>query len=479
MEKRLRLAPSPTGLLHIGTARTALFNWLYAKKHNGKFLIRIEDTDIVRSKSEYTTNILNGLNWLGIYWDEEPIKQSKRISIHKKIIKKLLEIGAAYRCFTSESEIHELREKQQSSGLPPKHDNRHRNLTSKEIKEFISQGRSSVIRFKIDEEAEIKWKDEIRGEIKWKGRELGGDLVLSRRALGYEIGDPLYNLAVVVDDNFMDITHVVRGEDHISNTAKQILIYKALNYKLPIFSHTPLILNSEGKKLSKRVSVTSIDEFKEMGYLPEALANYMAFLGWSIKKDAESEILSLSEISKVFNLSDVNKAGAKFNWEKLNWINSQYIKKMELTKLIIFIKKYWNDMGWESPSKEWDLKLTNLIRDSMILLKDAINQSKPFFSLSPMQKEGLEFLENNREAKESLRYILCYLKEENISKINCDHAREIINNISIKNSIKKGVLMKSLRVAFFGCLSGPDLIQSWELFSEMKSDINLIERCLI
>ena len=205
------------------------------KKHNGKFLIRIEDTDIVRSKSEYTTNILDGLNWLGLNWDEEPIKQSKRISIHKKNIKKLLEIGAAYRCFTSESEILELREKQKSSGLPPKHDNRHRNLTSKEIKEFISQGRSSVIRFKIDEETEIKWKDQIRGEIKWKGKDLGGDLVLSRRALGYEIGDPLYNLAVVVDDNFMNITHVVRGEDHISNTAKQILIYKALDFKLPIF----------------------------------------------------------------------------------------------------------------------------------------------------------------------------------------------------------------------------------------------------
>ena len=165
MEKRLRLAPSPTGLLHIGTARTALFNWLYAKKTKGKFLIRIEDTDVVRSKSEYTNNILDGLNWLGLHWDEEPIKQSQRISIHKKNIKKLLEIGVAYRCFTSESEILELREKQQSSGFPPKHDNRHRNLTSKEIKEFISQGRSSVIRFKIDEEMDIKWEDQIKGKM--------------------------------------------------------------------------------------------------------------------------------------------------------------------------------------------------------------------------------------------------------------------------------------------------------------------------
>ena len=477
MEKRLRLAPSPTGLLHIGTARTALFNWLYAKKTNGKFLIRIEDTDSIRSKSIYKTNILEGLKWLGLDWDEKLIEQSKRISIHKNNIQKLLEIGAAYRCFVSESEILELREKQKISGLPPKHDNRHRNLTSNEIKEYISQGRSSVIRFKIDEESEITWEDQIRGEIKWKGKDLGGDLVLSRRALGYEIGDPLYNLAVVVDDNFMNITHVVRGEDHISNTAKQILIYKALDFKLPVFSHTPLILNSEGRKLSKRDSVTSIDEFREMGYLPEALANYMAFLGWSIK-DAESEILSLSEISKVFNLSDINKAGAKFNWEKLNWINSQYIKKMELTKLYNFIKNYWVNMGWESPSKEWGLKLTNLIQDSMILLKDAIDQSKPFFSLSQMQIEGREFLENNIEAKESLKYILIYLEEEKISKINNDKAREIISKISKILSIKKGIVMKSLRVAFFGCLSGPDLIQSWELFSENETDITLIKRCL-
>ncbi len=297
MEKRLRLAPSPTGLFHIGTARTALFNWLYAQKIGGKFLIRIEDTDFLRSKSKYTDNILEGLKWLGLKWDEEPIKQSERISIHKSYIKKLLESGAAYRCFATEDEISKLREEQKKKGLPPKHDNRHRNLSKEEIETFISQGRTSVIRFKIDEKIQITWVDQIRGEIKWQGKDLGGDLVLSRRAKNYEIGDPLYNLAVVIDDNFMHITHVVRGEDHISNTAKQILIYKALNFKLPNFSHTPLILNSEGKKLSKRDSVTSIDEFRDMGYLPEALSNYMAFLGWS-PKSSDSEILSLDQISE-------------------------------------------------------------------------------------------------------------------------------------------------------------------------------------
>jgi len=475
LEKRLRLAPSPTGLFHIGTARTALFNWLYAKKINGKFLIRIEDTDLQRSKPEYTKNILEGLNWLGLYWDEEPINQSKRINFHKKQIKKLLDIGAAYRCFTSEIEITELREKQKKRGLPPKHDNRHRNLTNQEIEEFISQGRSSVIRFKIDEDLEIKWDDQIRGEIKWHGKDLGGDLVLSRRALGYEIGDPLYNLAVVVDDNFMNISHIVRGEDHISNTAKQILIYKALGFKLPTFSHTPLILNSEGKKLSKRDCVTSIDEFKSMGYLPEALVNYMAFLGWS-KGATDSEIISLGELSRIFDLSDINKAGAKFNWEKLNWINAQYIKRMETSKLTIIFKKYWDDMGWESPSSEWELKLTDLLKESITLLKDSIDQSRPFFLLPKIQKEGQEFLKKE-DTKNCLNHILNFLKEKNVETIDKPIAREIINKISEQHSIKKGILMKSLRVAFFGCLKGPDLIQSWELLSEKKSDLTRIERC--
>ena len=477
MEKRLRLAPSPTGLFHIGTARTALFNWLYAQKIGGKFLIRIEDTDFLRSKSEYTANILEGLKWLGLKWDEEPVNQSERISIHKNYIKKLLECGAAYRCFTTEDEISELREEQRKKGLPPKHDNRHRNLSKEEIETFISKGRTSVIRFKIDEKIKITWVDQIRGEIKWQGKDLGGDLVLSRRALEYEIGDPLYNLAVVVDDNFMNITHVVRGEDHISNTAKQILIYKALEFKLPTFSHTPLILNDEGKKLSKRDCVTSIDEFKDMGYLPEALANYMAFLGWS-PKSVEGEILSLDEISKIFDLSDINKAGAKFNWEKLNWINSQYIKNMDSIKLSKIIQRYWDDLGWEPPSKEWGIKLVTLIRDSMTLLKDAIDQSKPFFLLPPIQKEGQNFLEN-MDSKASLKLILNYLIEQKTVKLDKEKAKEIINEISKRHNVKKGILMKSLRVAFFGCLSGPDLIQSWELFSESKSDISRIERCLI
>ena len=475
MKNRLRLAPSPTGLLHIGTARTALFNWLYAKKTNGKFLIRIEDTDTIRSKEEFTKNILDGLLWLGLNWDEDPIKQSDRLEIHKSIIKKLLDEGTAYRCFTSEDEIRILREEQKNNGLPPKHDNRHRNLSKKDIDKFIADGRSSVIRFKIDDDIEIKWEDQIRGKIKWIGKDLGGDIVLSRRSFGYKIGSPLYNLAVVVDDNFMNISHVVRGEDHISNTAKQILIYKALNYKLPTFSHTPLILNSEGKKLSKRDSVTSINEFKEMGYLPNALSNYMALLGWSSKSEG-SEIKSLDEISKNFNLSNINKAGAKFNWEKLNWINSQYIKQMKLNDLHKIFKEYWNHNGWKEPSLNWGLNLTSLLQDSLTVLTEIKEQSKPFFMAPDLSKEGQEFLAK-KEVKISLEKILQILIKSN-GTITNKIAKDILNQVSKENSIKQGVLMRSLRLAFFGCFSGPDLIQSWELFSEKKEDKLRIEKCL-
>ena len=213
-----------------------------------------------------------------------------------------------------------------------------------------------------------------------------------------------------------------------------------------------------------------------MGYLPEALSNYMAFLGWS-PKSADKEILSLKEISEVFDLSDINKAGAKFSWEKLNWINSQYIKNMESIKLSEIISQYWNDKGWVPPSQEWADKLAILIRDSMTLLKDAIDQSKPFFLIPTIQKEGQDFLEK-KDSKISLKLILEYLIKQNTIKLNKEKAKEIINDISKMHNVKKGILMKSLRVAFFGSLSGPDLMQSWELFSENKTDRSRIERCL-
>jgi len=475
LKNRLRLAPSPTGLLHIGTARTALFNWLYAKKTKGKFLLRIEDTDISRSKTEFTNNILDGLSWLGLNWDEDPIKQSHRIEVHKLIIKKLLDQGFAYRCFMSEKESQVLKETQKKNGLPPKHDNRYRDLSKTEIESFINEGKSSVIRFKIDDNAIITWHDQIRGEIKWFGKDLGGDMVLSRRAQGGDIGSPLYNLAVVIDDNFMNINHVIRGEDHISNTAKQILIYKALKYELPKFSHTPLILNNEGKKLSKRDSVTSIDEFREMGYLPEALTNYMVLLGWS-PKSGENEIQSLKKLSKTFDLKDVNKAGAKFNWEKLNWINSQYIKNMESNDLFNIFRISWEKEGWEIPSQQWGINLTLLIQDSIIVLRDVIDQSKPFFKQPAIDHKGVDFLKNN-DVKNLLNNVIDLLSKKS-QTIDHNDAKEIIDEISVKYKIKKNIIMRTLRIAFFGCLSGPDLIESWLLLSELREDLSRLQRCL-
>ena len=300
-------------------------------------------------------------------------------------------------------------------------------------------------------------------------------MVLSRRANGEDIGSPLYNLAVVIDDNFMNITHVIRGEDHISNTAKQILIYKALNYELPKFSHTPLILNSEGKKLSKRDSVTSIDEFREMGYLPDALTNYMVLLGWSAKSGG-NEIHSLEKLSKIFDLKDVNKAGAKFNWDKLNWINSQYIKNMDSSELLKIFKIFWDQNKWEIPSQEWGLNLTLLIQDSIIVLKDALDQSKPFFELPEVDNKGRLFLKNNN-AKSLLKNTIDLISKKN-KIIDGNNAKEIIEVISIKHKIKKGILMKSLRIAFFGCLSGPDLVESWLLLSEKGEDLFRIQKCL-
>ena len=245
---RVRLAPSPTGTLHIGTARTAVFNWLFARHQNGRFLLRIEDTDKERSKPEYTQNILEGLQWLGIDWDEEPVIQSERITEHRKAIQTLLDRGLAYRCYASEGELETMRENQKSANQAPRYDNRHRNLTPDQEASFQAEGREAVIRFRIDDDAEIRWKDLVRGPMSWRGADLGGDMVVARRAPFDQIGDPLYNLVVVVDDAAMNITHVIRGEDHIANTAKQLLLYAALDLPLPTFAHAPLILNAEGTK---------------------------------------------------------------------------------------------------------------------------------------------------------------------------------------------------------------------------------------
>ncbi len=469
---RVRLAPSPTGNLHIGTARTALFNWLFAKKNSGKFLLRIEDTDTTRSHKAFEDNILSGLRWLGLNWEEEIIRQSKNSNNHKQIIQNLLDSGYAYRCYTSEEELNDLRRFQIENNKPPRYDNRHRELSEQEENRLISEGRSSVVRLRINEDEDICWQDEIRGEMKWKGFDLGGDMVLSRRSYNKEIGNPLYNLAVVIDDHLMGITHVIRGEDHLANTAKQILLYKVLNFNIPKFAHSPLILNKEGKKLSKRDGVTSIEEFKEMGYLPEAINNYMTLLGWS-KPEKMNEIFSKLEASEFFALRNINKSGSKFDWDKLNWINSQYIKQLSEEELFENLNHFWKQKEWLVPSIEWGLSLSNLLQDSLMVFKDSIELAKPFFEEPELDEEGLEILrkEENLMILESIYEFLAQRSKDIFVE---EEAKRIINQTSEKFNVKKGKVMKSLRIALLGSLSGTDLTKTWILLSRNDLDIKRI-----
>ncbi len=468
------MAPSPTGTLHLGTARTALFNWLFAKKEGGTFLLRIEDTDTERSKEEYIKNIYDGLKWLGINWDEHPIIQSERVNEHKKIIKTLIEKGFAYRCYVSESELDEMRETQKRNGLAPKYDNRHRNLTPEEESEFINAGREPVIRFKISDQELISWNDLIRGQMTWSGKDLGGDMVIARRAPANSIGDPLYNLVVVADDSVMKISHVIRGEDHLANTAKQILLYKALDLKVPVFAHTPLILNSEGKKLSKRDGVTSISEFKKMGYTSEAMANYMTLLGWSVPEGI-NERFKISEISEIFSFKKVNKSSAKFDWDKLNWLNSQVIHEMSDETILENLDPLFKENGWSLPSKEWGIHLVHLIGPSMIVINDGVEQAKPFFEEPELNNDGKYQLEIN-ESKEILKFILEKLENLDAALFSKEEALDLINQAITNCQVKKGLVMKSIRAALFGTLSGPDLIQSWILLSRFCKDRPRISR---
>jgi len=476
MTVRVRLAPSPTGSLHIGTARTALFNWLFASRGKGQFLLRIEDTDKERSKPEYTSNILEGLKWLGIQWHGSPLIQSEHIEIHRQAIKHLLDQGLAYRCYATDIELEEMRSNQKEQGKAPRYDNRHRNLSKNQELKFIEEGREAVIRFQIDDESSIRWTDLVRGQMSWTGSDLGGDMVIARRASADQIGDPLYNLVVVVDDAAMGITHVIRGEDHIANTAKQLLLYKALELKVPEFAHTPLILNEEGRKLSKRDGVTSISDFKSMGYTAEAMTNYMTLLGWSVP-EGMSERFTIQEASSVFSFDRVNKAGAKFDWDKLNWLNSQVIHSWSAEFLLKELTPLWIKEGWEIPDNEWGVTLAELIGPSLTVLNDGVSQSRPFFENPNLENDGKNQLENEG-AKEGIELLLKHLKETPWDGKDHNQAKELLSKSAKSAGIKKGLLMKSLRAALLGTMKGPDLICTWSLLARIGQDTNRIRSCI-
>ncbi|NJN23031.1 MAG: glutamate--tRNA ligase, partial [Leptolyngbya sp. RL_3_1] len=381
MTVRVRIAPSPTGNLHIGTARTAVFNWLFARHQGGQFILRVEDTDEARSRPEFTDNITTGLQWLGLDWDEGPFFQSKRLSLYGDAIQALLDKGLAYAAYDTPEELDAMRTAQKAQNRAPRYDNRHRHLTAEQKAAYEAEGRTAVIRFKIDDDRVIQWQDLVRGTMTWQGSDLGGDMVIARAASSDSIGQPLYNLAVVVDDQDMAITHVIRGEDHIANTAKQILLYEALGGTIPTFAHTPLILNTTGQKLSKRDGVTSISDFQQMGFTPEALANYMTLLGWSAPDG--QEVFTLAEAAPKFSFERVNKAGAKFDWDKLDWLNSQYLHTMAAPDLLERLVPYWQAAGYGfdlAADREWLGAIAALLGPSLTRLTDGVEQGRFFFT---------------------------------------------------------------------------------------------------
>ncbi|MGI0480797.1 glutamate--tRNA ligase [Geminocystis sp. CENA526] len=474
MSVRVRIAPSPTGNLHIGTARTAVFNWLFAHHHQGTFILRVEDTDLDRSKPEYTDNIKSGLTWLGLNWDEGPFFQTERLDYYRQAIQTLLDKGLAYPCYCTSEELEAMRETQKAHNQAPRYDNRHRNLSPEEIAKFEAEGRKPVIRFKIDDHEQIVWHDLIRGKVSWQGSDLGGDMVIARTPEkdGDTFGQPLYNLAVVVDDIDMNISHVIRGEDHIANTAKQILLYQALGAKVPEFAHTPLILNSEGKKLSKRDGVTSIDDFRKMGFIAPALVNYMTLLGWT-SPDSE-EIFTLEEASTKFSLERVNKAGAKFDWDKLDWLNSQYLHKISTEELLPLLIPYWQEAGYQinlDNDKDWLLELIALIAPSLTRLTDAVKEAKLFFTDSiNLGEEAQEF-----STQEGVKEVLQQVINAHKSELTSDDANGIVKQITKDLKVKKGLVMRSIRLGLTGELHGPDLLQTWVLLNKKGIDKTRIE----
>ena len=459
---RVRLAPSPTGTLHIGTARTAVFNWLFAQRHGGQFLLRIEDTDRERSKDEYTANILEGLHWLGLDWDGEPVIQSARIAEHRLAIEQLLASGRAYRCYASEAELTAMREQQAARNLPPRYDNRHRDLTAEQEQAFIAEGREATVRFRIDDDATITWNDLVRGEMRWSGSDLGGDMVIARRAPADRIGDPLYNLVVVVDDAAMAISHVIRGEDHIANTAKQLLLYGALGVPAPVFAHTPLILNQEGRKLSKRDGVTSVSDFRRMGYSADALTNYMTLLGWS-PPEGIGERFSLAEAAAVFDFDRVNRAGARFDWDKLDWLNAQVLHGLDPEVLRQQLLPLWQAEGWATDGAgadpAWQLELCTLLGPSLTRLNDGVAQAAPFFRRPEPDQAALDQLAAPGAAAATAA-LLAGLPE---GPLEADAAKALLEQAATAAGVKKGVVMKSARAALLGSLQGPDLLNTLTL----------------
>lgn len=354
-----RFAPSPTGYLHIGGARTALYSWLFARQQAGKFVLRIEDTDRERSTDESVQAIFEGMDWLGLQHDEGPYFQTDRFDRYKEVIQQLFDEGKAYHCYCSREELDELREQQRANKEKPRYDGRCRHRTT------AKEGVAPVIRFRNPDEGGVTWVDAIKGEITISNGELD-DLIIARGD-----GTPTYNLTVVVDDIDMGMTHVVRGDDHINNTPRQINIYRALGAEPPVFAHVPMILGEDGARLSKRHGAVGVMQYRDDGFLPEAILNYLVRLGWS---HGDQELFSIEEMINLFRLENVNRAPSAFNTEKLLWLNQQYIKSVPMARLVETLQWHLEKQGVDvsnGPALEALLEVLRERANTLVLLAEA------------------------------------------------------------------------------------------------------------
>jgi len=466
MTPRFRFAPSPTGGLHIGTARTALFNWLAARSMKGKLILRIEDTDVKRSSMTYEKSIIEDLKWLGLNWDEF-YRQSERIKIYQKNAFKLLDEGKAYRCFCSPERLENLKESQYAAGKMSKYDGQCRELDDAEVEKKLKEGIPFAIRFKVADDREIIFHDLIRGEISFKSEVIGDFIIIKSD------GTPSYNFAVVVDDGDMKITHVLRGEDHITNTARQILLFESLGLNLPSFAHFSMILGRDGSKLSKRHGSTTISQFREEGYLAEALSNYLSILSWAPEEG--QEIFRLGDILDKFKISDISKSPAIFDVDKLNWINSIYIRKKSDSELAELCMPYLISEKIIDKKDTEDKKImtkilkgVNAFKDNLKVLGDFSLYMKDFFEekIADYSKEADEILKLET-SKTVLETFLELLKSECKSfdndrdmDFNEEQGKEIINRAGeqLKNSNIKGkYLYMPIRISITGKTHGPEL----------------------
>jgi len=436
-----RFAPSPTGFLHIGGARTALFNWVFAQKHAGEMLLRIEDTDRARFSEEANAAIVDGLKWLGITWGDEPISQFSNRQRHAQVAHELLKSGNAYKCYCSADELSQMREDAKKAGRPPRYDGRWRDADP----ESAPKGVDYVIRIKTPQEQEIVINDLVQAEVRFKTENLD-DFILLRSD-----GTPTYMLAVVVDDHDMQVTHIIRGDDHLTNTARQIVIYQALGWEVPAMAHLPLIHGADGAKMSKRHGAIGVDAYRRMGYLPEALCNYLARLGWS---HGDDEFFSMEQMIEWFDLKDLNKGASRFDFAKLESLNAQHIRQAAPKKLfehMVLLSSELDrpqDYSGLTENKNTVLAMLPELQPRAKTLLDLISLSQFIYAKLPLDIEEKASKHLNDDSRQMMAKIIDVLQEVTEWKPENINAR--VREFGDENSIKLGKIAQPLRVALTG-----------------------------